>query len=67
MRLVCTHTVIETTDSEEILRAGTALSSEAVATNGTEQLTSMVIYTQEGTPAATVIQSQRESNELLEA
>ncbi|XP_004640245.1 zinc finger protein 407 [Octodon degus] len=61
------HTVIETTDSQEILQAGTALSSEAVAPNGTEQLTSMVIYTQEGTPAATVIQSQRESSELLEA
>lgn len=64
---VYSHTVIETTDSQEILQAGTALSSEAVAPNGSEQLTSMVIYTQEGAPAATVIQSQRESSELLEA
>ncbi|XP_010608967.1 zinc finger protein 407 [Fukomys damarensis] len=61
------HTVIETTNSQEILQAGAALSSEAMVPNGTEQLTSMVIYTQEGTPAATVIQSQRESSELLEA
>ncbi|XP_021097807.1 zinc finger protein 407 isoform X2 [Heterocephalus glaber] len=64
---VYSHTVIETTNSQEILQAGAALTSEAMVPNGTEQLTSMVIYTQEGTPAATVIQSQRESSELLEA
>nr|XP_004654876.2 zinc finger protein 407 [Jaculus jaculus] len=58
------HTVIETAASPEILQAGAALSTEAVHTNGTEQLTSMVIYTQDGTPAATVIQSQREGSEL---
>ncbi|XP_004422699.1 PREDICTED: zinc finger protein 407 [Ceratotherium simum simum] len=61
------HTVIETSDSQEILQAGAALSAEAMVPNGTEQLTSMVIYTQEGSPAATVIQSQREGNELQEA
>lgn len=55
------HTVIETADSQEILQAG------AMVPSGTEQLTSMVIYTQEGSPAATVIQSQRESHELQEA
>uniref|UniRef100_A0A8D2B8D8 Zinc finger protein 407 n=1 Tax=Sciurus vulgaris TaxID=55149 RepID=A0A8D2B8D8_SCIVU len=64
---VYSHTVIETAGSQEILQAGAALRAEAVAPSGTEQLTSMVIYTQEGTPAATVIQSQRESSELQEA
>ncbi|KAI6053019.1 zinc finger protein 407 isoform X1 [Marmota monax] len=64
---VYSHTVIETAGSQEILQAGAALRAEAVAPNGTEQLTSMVIYTQEGTPTATVIQSQRESSELQEA
>ncbi|XP_008848894.1 zinc finger protein 407 [Nannospalax galili] len=61
------HTVIETASSPEILQAGAALSAEAVGTSATEQLTSMVIYTQDGSPAATVIQSQRESSELQEA
>lgn len=61
------HTVIETADSQDTLQAGAALSAEAVVPNGTEQLTSMVIYTQEGSPAATIIQSQRESHELQEA
>ncbi|CAK7305825.1 Zinc finger protein 407 [Vulpes lagopus] len=61
------HTVIEAADSQELLQAGAALGAEAMVPNGTEQLTSMVIYTQEGSPAATVIQSQRESNELREA
>lgn len=60
------HTVIET-DSQEVLQAGAPLSAEAVVPSGAEQLTSMVIYTQEGSPAATVIQSQRESHELQEA
>lgn len=61
------HTVIETADSQELLQAGAALSAEAMVPGGTEQLTSMVIYTQEGSPAATVIQSQRETHELQEA
>ncbi|KAF6303363.1 zinc finger protein 407 [Rhinolophus ferrumequinum] len=61
------HTVIETADSQDTLQAGAALSAEAVVPSGTEQLTSMVIYTQEGSPAATIIQSQRESHELQEA
>ncbi|KAM5222270.1 zinc finger protein 407 [Ctenodactylus gundi] len=64
---VYAHTLIETAGSQEILQAGAALGAEAVAPDGTEQLTSMVIYTQEGTPAATLIQSQRESSELHEA
>ncbi|KAM7125646.1 zinc finger protein 407 isoform 1-T1 [Molossus nigricans] len=55
------HTVIEAADPQESLPA------EALVPSGTEQLTSMVIYTQEGSPAATVIQSQRESHELQEA
>lgn len=61
------HTVIETADSQDALQAGAALSAEAVVPGGTEQLTSMVIYTQEGSPAAAIIQSQRESHELQEA
>lgn len=64
---VYSHTVIETASSPEILQAGAALSAEAVGASSTEQLTSMVIYTQDGSPAATVIQSQRESSELQEA
>ncbi|EFB24588.1 hypothetical protein PANDA_013730 [Ailuropoda melanoleuca] len=64
---VYSHTVIEAADSQEILQAGATLSAEAMVPNGSEQLTSMVIYTQDGSPAATVIQSQRESNELQEA
>lgn len=55
------HTVIEAADPQESLPA------EALVPSGAEQLTSMVIYTQEGSPAATVIQSQRESQELQEA
>lgn len=55
------HTMIEAADPQESLPA------EALVPSGTEQLTSMVIYTQEGSPAATVIQSQRESHELQEA
>ncbi|XP_047552530.1 zinc finger protein 407 isoform X2 [Lutra lutra] len=64
---VYSHAVIEAAGSREILQAGAALSAEAVVPNGPEQLTSMVIYTQDGSPAATVIQSQRERNELQEA
>lgn len=64
---VYSHTVIETASSPEILQAGAALSAEAVGSSSTEQLTSMVIYTQDGSPAATVIQSQRENSELQEA
>lgn len=64
---VYSHTVIETASSPEILQAGAALSAEAVGASSTEQLTSMVIYTQDGSPAATVIQSQRENSELQEA
>lgn len=58
---VFSHTVIETAGPQELLQA------EAVAPGGAEQLTSMVIYTQDGSPAATVIQSHRESSELHEA
>ncbi|KAK7803714.1 hypothetical protein U0070_003931 [Myodes glareolus] len=64
---VYSHTVIETASSPEILQAGAALSAETVGASSTEQLTSMVIYTQDGSPAATVIQSQRENSELQEA
>ncbi|XP_073925727.1 zinc finger protein 407 isoform X2 [Castor canadensis] len=62
------HTVIETASPQEILQAEAALSAEAVAPDGAEQLASMVIYTQgDRSPTATVIQSQRESSELQEA
>nr|XP_035972883.1 zinc finger protein 407 isoform X1 [Halichoerus grypus]XP_035972884.1 zinc finger protein 407 isoform X1 [Halichoerus grypus]XP_035972885.1 zinc finger protein 407 isoform X1 [Halichoerus grypus]XP_035972886.1 zinc finger protein 407 isoform X1 [Halichoerus grypus] len=61
------HTVIEAAGPQEILQAGPALGAEAMVPNAAEQLTSMVIYTQDGSPAATVIQSQRESHELQEA
>lgn len=64
---VYSHTVIEAAGSREILQAGAALGTEAMVPNGAEQLTSMVIYTQDGSPAATVIQSQRERSELQEA
>ncbi|XP_036615204.1 zinc finger protein 407 [Trichosurus vulpecula] len=64
---VYSHTVIEATDSQEVLQADTTLNAEASAPDGTgEQLTSMVIYTQGGSPTAAVIQSQRERNELQE-
>lgn len=58
---VFSHTVIEAAGSQELLQAG------AVVPSGAEQLTSMVIYTQEGSPAAAVIQSQRDSSEVHEA
>lgn len=64
---VYSHTVIEAASSPEILQAGAALGAEAVGTSGTEQLTSMLIYTQDGSPAATVIQGQRENGERQEA
>lgn len=64
---VYSHTLIETASAPEILQAGAALGAEAVGASSTEQLTSMVIYTQDGSPAATVIQSQRENSELQEA
>ncbi|KAM4841504.1 zinc finger protein 407 isoform 2-T2 [Thomomys bottae] len=57
---VYSHALMEA-GSQEILQA------EAVAPGGVEQLASMVIYTQDRTPAATVVQSQRESSELREA
>uniref|UniRef100_A0A8C6DAH0 Zinc finger protein 407 n=1 Tax=Moschus moschiferus TaxID=68415 RepID=A0A8C6DAH0_MOSMO len=58
---VYSHTVIEAAGSQELLQAG------AMVPGGAEQLTSMVIYTQEGSPAAAVIQSQRDSSEVHEA
>uniref|UniRef100_A0A8C9ADR3 Zinc finger protein 407 n=1 Tax=Prolemur simus TaxID=1328070 RepID=A0A8C9ADR3_PROSS len=63
---VLSHTVIEAADSRELLQAGAALGAEAGALQGAEQLTSMVIYTQEGSPAAAGVQSQREGPELQE-
>ncbi|XP_027708200.1 zinc finger protein 407 [Vombatus ursinus] len=64
---VYSHTVIEAADSQELLQADAALNTDAVAPDGAgEQLTSMVIYTQGGSPTAAVIQSQRESSELQE-
>lgn len=56
---VFAHTVLEAAESQELLPAGVPA--------GTEQLTSMVIYTQDGAPAATVIQSQRDGSGLQEA
>ncbi|XP_007950931.2 zinc finger protein 407 [Orycteropus afer afer] len=64
---VYSHTVIETAGSPQLLQAGAALSADAVAPQGAGQLASMVIYAQGGSPAAAVIQSQRESSELQEA
>ncbi|XP_058532841.1 zinc finger protein 407 [Ochotona princeps] len=64
---VFSHTVVETAGSADLLRPGAALAAETVAPGGAEQLTSVVIYTQDASPAATVIQSQRENNELQEA
>ncbi|XP_004715989.1 zinc finger protein 407 [Echinops telfairi] len=58
------HTVIETAGSPEGLPAGAPLSADAGAP---EQLTSMVIYTQAGSPAAATAVIQRESSELQEA
>ncbi|XP_037001650.2 zinc finger protein 407 [Artibeus jamaicensis] len=59
------HTVLEAAaGAQGLLQAGAALGAEA---GGPEQLTSMVIYTQDGAPAATVLQSQRDSHELQEA
>ncbi|XP_054439761.1 zinc finger protein 407 [Pteronotus mesoamericanus] len=65
---VYSHTVLGAAASaQELLQAGAGLGPEAGLPGGAEQLTSMVIYTQEGAPAATVIHSQRESHELQEA
>ncbi|XP_035127258.3 zinc finger protein 407 isoform X2 [Callithrix jacchus] len=64
---VYSHTVLEATDSQELLQAGATLGTEAGAPSGAEQLASVVIYTQEGSPATAAIQSQRESSELQEA
>lgn len=61
------HAVLETADSQELLQAGATLGTETGAPSRAEQLASVVIYTQEGSPAAAAIQSQRESSELQEA
>lgn len=62
------HAVLEAAASAQgLLQAGAALGTEAGLPGGSEPLTSMVIYTQEGAPAATVLQSQRDSHELQEA
>ncbi|XP_045705569.1 zinc finger protein 407 [Phyllostomus hastatus] len=62
---VYSHAVLEAAASAQgLLQAGAALGTEA---GGPEPLTSMVIYTQEGAPAAAVLQSQRDSHELQEA
>ncbi|XP_074843628.1 zinc finger protein 407 isoform X2 [Carettochelys insculpta] len=64
---VYSHTVIETSESQEVLETGTAINAEAASLDETgEQLTSMVIYTESGSQAA-VIQGQKDSNELQEA
>lgn len=61
------HTVIETAEPQEMLPAGAVLSSDHVPSDGNcEPLTSMVIYTEDGSQTA-VIQGQRNSSELQEA
>lgn len=65
---VYSHAMLEAAASAQgLLQAGAALGTEAGLPGGPEPLTSMVIYTQEGAPAATVLQSQRDSHELQEA
>ncbi|XP_066482264.1 zinc finger protein 407 [Tiliqua scincoides] len=61
---VYSHTVIETDEPQEILQA--SINSNNVSSDGnSEHLTSMVIYTEDGSQTA-VIQDQRDSNELQE-
>ncbi|XP_012881598.1 PREDICTED: zinc finger protein 407 [Dipodomys ordii] len=57
---VYSHALMEA-GAQEILQA------EAVAPGGVGQLASMVIYTQDRTTAAAVVQGQRESGELRDA
>ncbi|XP_006897312.1 PREDICTED: zinc finger protein 407 [Elephantulus edwardii] len=64
---VYSHTVIEAAGSPEVLQAGAALSTDGVAPEGQEQMTSMVIYTQSASPAAAVVPSPRESSGLQDA
>ncbi|XP_069709380.1 zinc finger protein 407 isoform X2 [Phaenicophaeus curvirostris] len=61
---VYSHAVIETARSPEILQAGTAIKNEAISSDRSEELTSMVIYTEGGSQ---VIQGQRDGNEVQEA
>ncbi|XP_062986570.1 zinc finger protein 407 [Elgaria multicarinata webbii] len=61
---VYSHTVIETDEPQEILQAGTVINSNNVSSNGNgEHLSSMVIYTEDGSQTA-IIQGQRDSSEL---
>ncbi|XP_062343466.1 zinc finger protein 407 [Cinclus cinclus] len=62
---VYSHAVIETAASQDILQAGTAIKAEAVSPDrASEELTSMVIYTEGGSQ---VIQGQRDYNKVQEA
>lgn len=63
---VYSHTVIDTEEPQDILQTDTLGNSNSVSSDGNgEHLTSMVIYTEEGSQTA-VIQGQRNSNELQE-
>ncbi|XP_063155105.1 zinc finger protein 407 [Candoia aspera] len=61
---VYSHTVIEKEAAQELLQAGTVINSNNVCSNGSaEQLSSMLIYTEDGSQTA-IIQGQRDNNEL---
>ncbi|XP_060100063.1 zinc finger protein 407 [Heteronotia binoei] len=63
---VYSHTVIEADEPQEMLQAGTLENSNSISSDGNgEHLTSMVIYTEEGSQTAAV-QDQRNINELQE-
>uniref|UniRef100_A0A6J0UH87 Zinc finger protein 407 n=1 Tax=Pogona vitticeps TaxID=103695 RepID=A0A6J0UH87_9SAUR len=61
---VYSHTVIETNEPQEILQGSTLLNSSNITSNGNaEHLSSMVIFTEDGSQTA-IIQGQRDTNEL---
>ncbi|KAG8133412.1 hypothetical protein E2320_011197 [Naja naja] len=61
---VYSHTVIEKEETQELLQAGTVINSSQNSCDGSvEQLSSMLIYTEDGSQTA-IIQGQRDNSEL---
>uniref|UniRef100_A0A2D4KDN4 Uncharacterized protein n=1 Tax=Micrurus paraensis TaxID=1970185 RepID=A0A2D4KDN4_9SAUR len=61
---VYSHTVIEKEETQELLQAGTVINSNQNSCEGSvEQLSSMLIYTEDGSQTA-IIQGQRDNSEL---
>ncbi|XP_026555245.1 zinc finger protein 407 [Pseudonaja textilis] len=61
---VYSHTVIEKEETQDLLQAGTVINSNQNSCDGSvEQLSSMLIYTEDGSQTA-IIQGQRDNSEL---